>query len=582
MLKREVRSSRWTGWMVVLALLLAVLAVLYLIRVDKMPPPHLVNPLPATREIGINQAGYAPSAVKIAYTATAVGEFSLVDLQANQAVFRGVPTISQKDRKSGKPVYQMDFSSFQRPGVYQLQLSNGRGSAPFAISDQVYQSIYQTVMRSYELQRCGIALADPVSHVHHEACHLAPAQVMGEQGEERDVTGGWHDAGDYGKYTANAGMTTAHLLLAYELAPMTLKNTSLFLPRAGEGESVALSDEPDTLAVIRVELDWMRKMQREDGAVHHSVKTAEFPGMILPEEDRKTQYLYPVSTPDTAIFAAALARAARVYQSYDEPYAQMLLDASMRAWAFLESSNELLVPETVQAYRIKSDKQSRVWAAAELYFATGDVRYRSYVEQNLGELELRPKKLAPSYWQNTSAMTIITLALHHQTDWELTLQMRQLLLHHADQVVNRINQTPYGTVLQARDYDWASTKTALGYSVHLAVAYQLEPKPAYVAAISRQLDWVLGANPLAQSFVTGIGMFSPVHPHHRYAAASGILVPGLLVGGPNANANDNVAVAKQGAKSYIDDVRSFATNEYAIDYNAPLVVIAGFLHERRN
>lgn len=582
MLKREVRSSRWTGWIVALALLLAVLAVLYFIRVDKTPPPLLVNPLPATREIGINQAGYSPSAVKIAYTTTAVGEFSLVDLQANQAVFRGVPTISQKDRKSGKPVYQMDFSSFQRPGVYQIQLSNGRGSAPFTISDQVYQSIYQTVMRSYELQRCGIALADPVSHVHHEACHLAPAQVMGEQGEEREVTGGWHDAGDYGKYTANAGMTTAQLLLAYELAPMTLNNTSLFLPRAEEEKSVALFDEPDTLAVIRVELDWMRKMQREDGAVHHSVKTAEFPGMILPEEDRQTQYLYPVSTPDTAIFAAAMARAARVYHSYDETYAQMLLGASMKAWAFLERSHELLVPETVQAYRIKSDKQSRVWAAAELYFATGDVRYRSYVEQNLGELELRPKKLAPSYWQNTSAMTVITLALHQQTDWELTQQMRQLLLRHADQVVNRINQTAYGTVLQARDYDWASTKTALGYGVHLAVAHQLEPKPAYVAAISRQLDWVLGANPLAQSFVTGIGMFSPVHPHHRYSAASGILVPGLLVGGPNANANDNVAPPNQGAKSYIDDVRSFATNEYAIDYNAPLVVVAGFLHERRN
>ncbi|HZG82931.1 MAG TPA: glycoside hydrolase family 9 protein [Brevibacillus sp.] len=582
MLKREVRSSRWTGWMVGLALLLAVLAVLYLIRVDKTSPPHLVNPLPATREIGINQAGYAPSAVKIAYTTTAVGEFSLVDLQANQAVFRGVPTISQKDRKSGKPVYQMDFSSFQRPGFYQLQLSNGRGSVPFAISGQVYQSIYQTVMRSYELQRCGIALADPVSHVHHEACHLAPAQVIGEKGGERDVTGGWHDAGDYGKYTANAGMTTAQLLLAYELAPMTLKNTSLFLPRAEEEKSVAHFDEPDTLAVIRVELDWMRKMQREDGAVHHSVKTAEFPGMILPEEDRQTQYLYPVSTPDTAIFSAAMARAARVYHSYDEPYAQMLLDAAKKAWAFLERSHELLVPETVQAYRIKSDKQSRVWAAAELYFATGDVRYRSYVEQNLGELELRPKKLTPSYWQNTSAMTVITLALHQQTDWELTEQMRQLLLHHADQVVNRINQTAYGTVLQARDYDWASTKTALGYGVHLAVAHQLEPKPAYVAAISRQLDWVLGANPLAQSFVTGIGMFSPVHPHHRYSAASGILVPGLLVGGPNTNANDNVAPPNQGAKSYIDDVRSFATNEYAIDYNAPLVVVAGFLHERRN
>jgi len=575
MLKRENHQSRRTGWIVVLALLLAAFAVLYLTWEDKGVPPRLVNPLPASREIGVNQAGYEPSAVKIAYTTVAIGEFSLVDLQANQTVFRGVPIISQKDRKSGKAVYQLDFSSFQRPGVYQIQLANGLGSSPFAISDHVYLSIYQTAMRSYELQRCGIALADPISHVHHEACHLASAVVLGSQGEERDVSGGWHDAGDYGKYTANAGMTIAQLLLAYELAPNTLKNTPLFLPDVS-------ADVPDTLAVIRVELDWMRKMQREDGAVHHSVKTAEFPGMILPEEDRETQYLYPVSTPDTAIFAAAMAQAARVYHPYDKPYAQMLLDASRSAWVFLERSDELLVPETVQSYRIKSDKQTRVWAAAELYLATGDPRYRSYVEKHVGELELRPKKLSPSYWQNTSAMTIISLALYQEADWELPEQMRFLLLQHADHVVNRVNQTAYGTVLQGRDYDWASAKTSLGYGVHLAVAYRLEPKPDYLTAISRQLDWVLGTNPLSQSFVTGMGMFSPVHPHHRYSAASGVLVPGLLVGGPNANANDNVAPKKQGARSYVDDVRSYATNEYAIDYNAPLVVVAGFLQERRN
>jgi hypothetical protein len=42
------------------------------------------------------------------------------------------------------------------------------------------------------------------------------------------------------------------------------------------------------------------------------------------------------------------------------------------------------------------------------------------------------------------------------------------------------------------------------------------------------------------------------------------------------NAEDGVYPKGLGARGYVDDAQSYASNEYAIDYNAPLVFLAGY------
>ncbi|GED69113.1 endoglucanase [Brevibacillus reuszeri] len=558
-------------WKLVLVIMLVLVVGIIFIRKEQQHAPTVVL-TPISADVGVNQMGYAPSAVKFAYTTLSVQQFSLVQLLDGQTVFTGTPKMSRLDESTGKEVYVLDFSSYKKSGTYQIRLPNGMASAPFQISPRVYEAVYKQAMRSYELQRCGVAIDDPLTHVQHAECHINPAVLFTDKSQSRDVVGGWHDAGDFGKYMSNAGVTVAQLLLLQELAPQTAEDGVLDL-------SQPASDDPDALAVIRVELDWMLKMQRQDGAVYHSVATAKFPGMILPQDDLATQYIYDISTPDTAIFAAAMARASRAYLPYDESYSQRLLDASMKAWSFLTKTKEILSLGDKQAYRPSSDRDKRVWAAAELYVTTGHPVFRDYVEQHIEELELNPARIVPSYWQNTSSMAILTLALGAQEEWELASELRQRLIQHADVVVNKMNHSPYGSPLQPADYDWGSTRTTLGYGLHLATANQINPQPYYPHAISRQLDWVLGANPLAQSFVTGIGISSPMQPHNRYTVASGVLIPGLLVGGPNTYTNDKIAPKKLGPHSYVDDSRSYATNENAIDYNAALVVVAGYLNE---
>jgi endoglucanase len=103
-------------------------------------------------------------------------------------------------------------------------------------------------------------------------------------------------------------------------------------------------------------------------------------------------------------------------------------------------------------------------------------------------------------------------------------------------------------------------------------------------AAQSALDYVLGRNPLGQSMVTGFGTRSPRHPHHRPSQADGVAapVPGFLVGGPNPQRQDAQHCrvpypSSLPALAYIDHDCSYASNEVAINWNAPLAYVSAAL-----
>ena len=93
------------------------------------------------------------------------------------------------------------------------------------------------------------------------------------------------------------------------------------------------------------------------------------------------------------------------------------------------------------------------------------------------------------------------------------------------------------------------------------------------------------------SYVTGFGFRSPRKPHHRPSQCDLVddPVPGMLVGGPHLGKQDinldgkdawkcpNYASSEKPALAYLDDECSYATNEVAINWNAPLAYVAGAL-----
>jgi endoglucanase len=96
------------------------------------------------------------------------------------------------------------------------------------------------------------------------------------------------------------------------------------------------------------------------------------------------------------------------------------------------------------------------------------------------------------------------------------------------------------------------------------------------------LHYLFGRNTFSLSWVTQVGANPFKHPHHRQRRGSKRGPwPGLLAGGPNARRQDP-AMRKwldlPPARMYLDEQASYATNEVAINWNAPLVfLLAGGL-----
>ncbi len=528
--------------------------------------------------IAVNQVGYAVHQSKRAFSRSPLASATLVDVKTKAVVFDQGELSQRFDPLLQDTVFQWEFTKFKRPGEYKV-VADGASSVAFRISDGVYREIFTLAARSYYLQRCGEAIHDPVTGVAHPVCHNRLATVL-ETGDLRDVAGGWHDAGDYGRYMQTAGVSTGQLLLLAEMAPDTVAEVRL-----------ALSDArirwPDLWTEVAYELEWMFKMQRDDGAVYHKVNTDRFCAMVLPQEDTEPLWVYDVATPDTAIFAASMARAARVLRPLDQAYAERALAAALRAWKFLATTGPLLHPENghTGAYLTQSDRDERLWAAAELWLTTGDEPYRDYVENNWQMVLGDPAKpLSGINWEDVSTLVPVALSLDPARSGEALWGRAQAhLMRNAERLLQQIGQHGYEVALEASEYVWASAKAAVAHGLNLAVAHRLSGRKEFLDAALAQWNFVLGANALSQSWLTGAGEASTRHPHNRYVVASGILIPGLLAGGPNANGyrQDHRAPKTVGPLAYIDDDEAFSVNENAIDYNAPLVVLSAYLNEVR-
>ena len=157
-------------------------------------------------------------------------------------------------------------------------------------------------------------------------------------------------------------------------------------------------------------------------------------------------------------------------------------------------------------------------------------------------------------------------------------QMKDSLLSLANKLVSSMPRSAFHTVMgqSARDFIWGSNSVAANQGMLLISAYRIDPKKIYLEGALSNLDYILGRNATGYCFVTGAGSRSPMHPHHRPSEADGIAepVPGLLAGGPNPGRQDKCNYPfTEPETAYVDDVCSYASNETAINWNAPLVYL---------
>ncbi|MFC4302238.1 glycoside hydrolase family 9 protein [Cohnella boryungensis] len=538
--------------------------------------------------IHVDQLGYPVRAAKVAVIAAdeAFPELELTVVEADEngrMVWEGKVAAATFDEASGDWVSQADFGALQTEGAYYLTAA-GMKSHLFVIGNEVYEELFRDVARSYRLQRSGEGIDDPKLGLKLDPGHALDKEAtlfFRDPGEKRatlDVSGGWYDAGDYGKYVPVAAVTVAQMLLAFELRPKAMTELR-FLYNGERAHWPGADAAPDTLVEVKYELDWMLRMQRADGAVYHKVSGGVFPDFIVPAVDVQDRRVYGMSTYGTAMFAAAMAMGARVFQSYDPEYASGLLRSAKKAQAWLDAHPKAFfrLDEGQNTgsgpYDKETDREERYWALAELLKTTGDARYGAAIAGNYADLSTSNPGIVG--WSNGQLLGQWALATAERSAPDVKAQAGQTIVTAAELILKRIREDGYRSALAGTEYTWASNKNALAKSELLLLANELAPNEAYVAGAVDQLHYVLGRNAMGMSYVTGRGAVYPVRPHHRISAASGILVPGLLVGGPNRYLNDPVLEKLADrrlppAKSYVDDLSSYASNEYAIDYNAPL------------
>ncbi|MBV9300813.1 MAG: glycoside hydrolase family 9 protein [Acidobacteriaceae bacterium] len=546
----------------------------------------------ATKQISLDQAGYLPDLPKIAIVIGSTGQgkssgtFVIRRTRDQSVAFRGALNDPVFDPDSGDRVQSADFTSLAETGRFYLDVAGVGRSWNFDVGRNVFMRPYYLAMRSYYGQRCGTAvdLGPEFPAYKHAPCHLEGAYEASSGKIGTHVSsGGWHDAGDYGRYVVNSGISTGTLLWAWELYGDRVKKISLHIPESGNGT-------PDILNEIRWNLDWMLTMQDTDGGVWHKQTSTHFCGFIMPEKDTLVSYVIGTgrkpfkSSCATGDFAAVMAIAARVYRSFNRAYSRRCLAAAERAWLWLGWNPDVTFRNphgiTTGEYGDAKCGDEQLWAAAELLRTTGERQYEEYFLQHCREYLDTIRPAGPPSWSMVAPLALWAYVLGNGKKANARNAIRQRSIEVADRIAERTRRHACRISLTRTDYIWGSNSVAANYGMQLLIADRLQPSRLYAEAAIENLHYLLGRNPFSLSWVTQVGENAFRHPHHRPSAADGLDLPwpGLMAGGPNRGRQDSYMKKLLSAdlppgKMYVDERGAYACNEVAINWNAPLVFV---------
>ena len=411
----------------------------------------------------------------------------------------------------------------------------------------------------------------------------AEAKVFSSD-ETRDVTGGWYDAGDYGKYAVNGSWAVALMLLTGLHAPDALDHP--IRPLAGPTE------RPDWIDVAVAQLDWLVKMQAPDGGVNHKATTRDWPSLdAAPKDDTAVKHLMPVSSTATADFAATMALAAKVLAPHDAERARRFERAARRALDWLELNPDLVMIE-------------RLYDGEEYggpYMDDDDADERFFARAAWAALKRTPEAIAAAE-ALIEARRLHLVATKNDTHWgKVDLlgfwalrSIRDDLSEDAAAEVDgalqsaahdwRVLQEHSPWLLPMADgqgFPWGSNGALATIGWHWLLWSKAGGGGKYAKAAEAMLPYFHGRNPLGQTYVTNASGVR--NPHLRPVVSGAIeLPPGFIVGGPNSIdlAGDPAGGALFGQppmRMFVDSKESYATNEVAINWQAAWALYASLL-----
>jgi endoglucanase len=560
--------------------------------------------------VRVDTVGYLPGRAKIATVVLPAGLTSVSDPTAEiydafgnlqwACTMQGPMT----DPDLNVTYYLADFTEFDidgsMDGAYTLEVpslepktgTDPKAQSPvFNIGKSVFAGALASAMTGLYGQRCGTAvkITQGTDTWQHAACHQQDAYLdylTSDPGLSPSV-GGWHDAGDYGKYVNNGAFSVGMLLAAWEHFQPTLEGLSLPIPEHGQTADGATGPMPDFLWEVKWELDWLLSAQQASGGggLPDKLTALDFESYgTMPDRDNQKRYFAGVGTAATADFVAVMAEAARIYLPYDPDSADKYRQAAELGYAYLGANAVPAVPANDDpankspvlvfntGHYDEGDADNRLWAAAEMWETTGD-------PNALGDFETRAtsSSVLPDFdWANVQNLGFYTYLLSQRPEKDMTDARNPTLVSSlstgvtmaADGLVATAKAHAFGRALGDKFY-WGSNGSVARTAMLLWVANRLGPEAAYLDTIQMQLDFLLGRNSYDRSQVTMVGYHPPLHPHHGPSSGDGVIDPwpGLLVGG----ANDQSSMLAPSDFNWTDDANEYEVNEIAINWIAPFV-----------
>ncbi len=573
-----------------------------------------------------NQVGYFADGAKRATFVTdskKAVEFSLVD-EAGEVKFVGESIPFGSDKESGDTVHIIDFTEFNTPGTYQILTKDGASSKLFKIGiTSEYSGLWTDAMNYFYQNRSGMEieeayitsgnkteLARAAGHAPDTAHIQWVWDYEGTSGEQ-DVTGGWYDAGDHGKYVVNGGISLWLMQNEYERAALIGKadayqDGTMSIPENSNGF-------PDLLDEARYEMEWMLTMIVQDGdykgMAYHKVHDDKWTAIgTAPANDKQKRYLMPPSTAATLNLAACGAQSYRLWKELDPEFAQTCLDSAVEAYKAAQAHPDVYAPNKEYggggAYADSDVSDEFYWAACELFEATGDAAYlddaKALGDGKLAQSILLEDKTGAFDWGNTRALGSLTLSLYPDSiDADDTACVTTSIIDAANVFTAYSGEQGYGLPYHGAEdkngysyYAWGSNSFIADNAIILAYAYDFSGQQIYLDGVTAAMDYILGRNPLDFSYVTGYGEHSAQYPHHRFwAKAEKKTAPkapcGVLTGGANNNMQDDVMTASDlvagetpAQLCHIDNIQAYSVNECAVNWNSPLAWVTAYLCEQ--
>lgn len=519
------------------------------------------------QDIRINQVGYQIGLAKNFVCPNYFGDyFKVVDAKSNEVVYKKNFNSFLDAPLANEQQFFGNFSDFNKEGTYYLVTEYGLKSFPFTISKKPYAQMTNDILKMITMQRCGQDLAqDSFGLFGHRMCHQEEGilyPVLDYEGViKKKIVGGWHDAGDYGRYSQTIIKTLNDLMLSYHFN----KNNAL-------------------LEEIRWGLEFLLNMQNvETGGIFLKIVSKNFAAMVYPDQDNSQLYIFRENTNVTASSVLNFYWGASLFETVDEEFKNRLIEAGNKSYDYIVHNGfeGVYDDKSFDAghYHDDDDRDERFNAYVAKYLFSKE-------EKDLVELEkyFKSFKNDMTYgfdYDKTDAYGTIYYLLYGQKNSELYQELEKAFLNKAHYIYDLSYYNAYH--ISKQELYWGSNYRLLDDSKTLYLASILKNNKQYKEMALMNLNYVFGVNGLNMSFVTGYGINYPTKLHHRISIANKeAFLKGGLVGGVDYSLNyyqdiKNTEAEKALLKRYKDDYSSYTTNEVAIYYNSSLYFLLSVL-----